>query len=455
MADQEQLHPSGGLTYQQILDRDKVAPPAFMRERRELDLGTDPIPASHYTSPELFRLQVEKMWLKTWQMACREEDIPDPGDFSLYEIVGKSVIVIRGSDGSVRALVNSCLHRGRKLATESGHKRELKCAFHSFTWDIDGNFIKNPMAWDFPQCPLGNFSLPQIQVALWGGFVFVNFDLDAPPLETILGVVPRHFSAWHPEKRIKVAHVGKVVAANWLVVAEAFMEAHHAYTTHPQTQPYISDANSQVDVFCDHVSRHISARGFASPLVENGKFTLHDTITALVTGGRHRTRDTALTVPDGQTAREYAAQLTRERLHDLDGGDYSACSEAELLDSLVYNVFPNLSIWGGFPPTIVYRWRPVGLDYASCLMEIMVLQPVADGAPQPSVAKLRMLGDDEPWAAATELGGTGAVVDQDMANLPHVQTGLEASATGYVHFGNYSEMRLRQTHRTLDDYLER
>jgi hypothetical protein len=63
------------------------------------------------------------------------------------------------------------------------------------------------------------------------------------------------------------------------------------------------------------------------------------------------------------------------------------------------------------------------------------------------------LGLDEPWSQAAELGALSTIFEQDMGNLPYVQEGLHASATGLVHFGRYSEMRIRQLHRLLDRFI--
>ena len=84
-------------------------------------------------------------------MACREEEIPKVGDYQIYEIVGKSLIVTRTAPGEIRAFYNSCLHRGRKLVTVPGSKSEFRCPYHGFAWNCDGTFKENPIPWDFPQ----------------------------------------------------------------------------------------------------------------------------------------------------------------------------------------------------------------------------------------------------------------------------------------------------------------
>src|ERR1019366_8665982 len=97
-----------------------------------------------------------------------------------------TVIVTRQPDGSLKAFQNVCLHRGRKLVTAGGCKQQFRCPYHGFTWNTDGSFKENPFGWDFPQIDPNNFSLPEIRLETWGGFVFISFDKDVRPLLELL-----------------------------------------------------------------------------------------------------------------------------------------------------------------------------------------------------------------------------------------------------------------------------
>jgi hypothetical protein len=161
-------------------------------------------------------------------------------------------------------------------------------------------------------------------------------------------------------------------------------------------------------------------------------------------------------VPDGKTARQALGDAMRETSKSMFGDDYSNVSEAELLDALVYNVFPNFAPWGGFMPNIVYRWRPWP-DQDHCLMEVRVIARVPaeqrkDGK-IPAGVPFHLLGEDETWADAPELGVLGGVVDQDMENMELCHEGLKASKNQLVEFGDYQEIRIRHFHQTLDHYL--
>ncbi len=82
----------------------------------------DRVPKERYFDPDFYRLETEQLWPRVWQMACRLEEIPEPGDFAEYEILDQSVVVIRTEDYGVRAFENACRHRGVRVAQGRGSR---------------------------------------------------------------------------------------------------------------------------------------------------------------------------------------------------------------------------------------------------------------------------------------------------------------------------------------------
>ncbi len=445
--------PDSRPNYKEILRTDAKPAPQFLLEDHVPDIGTDPVPATNYTCPQFFQREIEKVWLRCWQMACREEEIPNVGDYLVYEVVGKTLLIVRSAPDEIKALYNVCLHRGRKLATHDGRRNFFRCQFHGWEWNVDGSFKHNPWAWDFPQLTPEQLRLPEAKVGCWGGFVFVSFDLKAPPLERVLAPIPEHFKGYALENTYIAVHVAKKYPCNWKAAAEAFMESHHSIATHPQLLPYLGDANSGYDVFTDYTSRQMTAMGIPSPFIDGSTLTQTQIMRAMLsTSGRLNGQD-GDAVPPGMTARAFAAAERREVLAAEDGHDYSKCSDAEMIDPILYNVFPNMSFWAGYSPNIVYRWRPDGVD--SSIMDVYVLKRIPKNQPRPSPVPTHWLRDDEPFASAAELGALGGVFDQDMANLPYVQEGLKAMGKEIpVHLAKYTEMRIRQLHKTLQKLVE-
>jgi hypothetical protein len=113
---------SPGESVHDVLAKDRVPPRTHYLEPSYVFLGDEDIPIERYLSREWHDLEVRKVWKKTWQVACREEDIPNPGDYIVYDIVDDSVLVARMPDGSIKAYINACLHRGTELCVGQGQR---------------------------------------------------------------------------------------------------------------------------------------------------------------------------------------------------------------------------------------------------------------------------------------------------------------------------------------------
>lgn len=445
---------SPGRSFDDIMSESKVETPAFLREETYEYRGSEPLDPKRYTDATFFQQECEKMWPNVWQFAAREEELPEPGDYVVYENVGRSYLLIRQDDRSIRAFHNVCLHRGRKLKTESGHAAQIVCPFHGFSWNLNGSLAHIPCRWDFDHLRDPEMTLPEVRVGLWKGYVFIRENPDGPDLEAYLAPLPEHFARWPHEDSVTSIWVAKVVPANWKATAEAFMEAWHSLTTHPQILGFLGDENTQYSIYGDHVNRATSASAVASPHVgavseqdiANG-FASYNFLEGGVEGAV-----TSVALEPGATARQTLAAQARKAFAEMTGHDFSQASDSELLDAIVYNVFPNFSPWGGFMPNIVYRWRPWP-DQDHTLMEVRFLTRVPAGAERPRSVPMRLLRPDQPWASVKELGSIGEIFDQDMQNLPHVQAGMKASKNGKLQLGNYQEIRIRQFHQTLDKYL--
>jgi len=156
--------PHGARVVQELLDAESRPVPATLRATADDDLGTGGVARSRYTSRAVHDLEVEKVWARLWQMACRQEQIPEVGDSVVYDVAGFSLIVVRSAPDEIRAFHNSCLHRGTRLRTQPGPVTELRCPFHGFTWNLDGTFAGMPCPWDFPHVDPDTFCLPEARV---------------------------------------------------------------------------------------------------------------------------------------------------------------------------------------------------------------------------------------------------------------------------------------------------
>ncbi|MEZ5498310.1 MAG: aromatic ring-hydroxylating dioxygenase subunit alpha [Steroidobacteraceae bacterium] len=444
-----------GPSYAEYLDADSRDVPAFLYppDAPYEPGGSTHIAPQRYTSQEFFERERVLLWPRVWQMACREEELARPGDVVIYDIVDWSFIITRSEDGQLRGFYNSCPHRGRKLLTSERHVEQIRCGFHGFTWETDGTLRSLPCAWDFPGATPANWRLREVQLATWGGFVFLNMDPRARPLTEYLDVLPQHFARWRLEDCWKAAHVAKRIDCNWKVAQEAFMESFHVIATHPQILEIIADANAQYDLLGKHVNRNMAAFGASSPHLGEDAVEPQRIVSQMLTlmrGGRGSDRQ----VERMSDARRTLAQINRKAFQRAYDCDFENATDAELLDAIVYNVFPNFSPWGGFAPNIIYRWRPDGARVDSCLMEVMLLKRLPRSGGRPAPAPVHWLSEAESWSSASELPVLGAVIDQDMLNMPEVQKGLRGAPERELRLALYQESRIRHFHSTLDLYLQ-
>lgn len=440
---------------QDIIAKDSNEAPDIMRaEAPALGLGTEDISTDRYTSKAWHDREVEKVWRKTWQLACRVEELKTVGRHIIYEIVHDSLIVVRTSENEIKAYVNACLHRGTQLRKAGGTVKQFRCPFHGWTWDLDGKLTEIPAEWDFAHVDQKKACLPEAKVGIWGGFVFINLDPDCEPLESYLEILPEHFKAFALEDRYKAVHVAKIMPCNWKLALEAFNETYHVHYVHPQVLSYNDDENTQYDVWpgIRHVSRMISLQGISSPSLPDippEKTIAHIRRDAPFFDGK------PINLTDGVSARTALANRARHKLSRSTGRDMSNLSDTEAVDLIEYLLFPNMMPWGGYSLPLCYRFRPHGDDHERCIMEIMFLFSKSPDGTHPEPAKIHWLGEDEPWSNATELGSAAMLVDQDTDNLKRIQRGLRATKKPGVTLSRYQESRIRHFNQTLDEYMSK
>lgn len=441
-------------TVQEMLESDHVAPPDVLRNASEVDLGHDPIPAERYTCQAFADQERAKVFGQAWQMACREEDLTDPGDVYVYDGPAGSVVLARQPGGEIRAFVNVCLHRGRRLCDKADHLVHFRCPFHGFSWNLDGTSRKITNAWDFAHVNQDEFSLPEVAVARWGGFVFINPADDPEPITDFLEGLDEDFKTrgWDLGERRKAVYVRKHYPANWKVALEAFIESFHVVATHPSAMAYIGDAHTQYDVWPNrrHVTRMIAPRGLHSPHV--GPID-DETVYRLGIAPLHPEGVDDLDLPDGLSVRAATAADRRTFLKEKMGIDADIYSDSEMIDTIQYHLFPNLVFWAGLGSFLVYRFLPSGNRPDRCTMDILFLVPESEETPRKIARDPTVVEIGESHHKAPELGGYCDVFDEDMANIGAIQAGLEDFKGIGPTLGAYQENRIRRFHQTLSEYI--
>ena len=174
------------------------------------------------------------IFARAWQYAGRSEDVAQPGSYVTTDAGGVPILVTRDDNGTLRAFVNVCRHRGAVLAEGCGTRSSIQCHYHAWTYGLDGALRSAPRAEREPGFDQGDLSLVPASVDAWGPFLFVNPDPRAQPLAEQLGELPSILARdLDVDGLVFHSRVEFGAQANWKVVAENFLECYHCATAHP------------------------------------------------------------------------------------------------------------------------------------------------------------------------------------------------------------------------------
>ncbi len=233
------------------------------------------VPAWIFNDPELFELEQQKIFSRSWVYMAHESEIPQAGDYVLRYVANNPYIVVRGEDGVVRALLDMCRHRGMRVCrAELGNASHFRCPFHGWTYRNDGSLVGVPAEREafgpgFDKAEWGLRSIPRLEV--FDGMIFGNLDPQAPPLEEWLGEI-----RWYLELVTKRSPAGLevlgppqrwVVNTDWKLALETFLsDSYHTLMTHRSLiELGIAPKDAKYAMYGEQI--HIPGKGHGSMVV--------------------------------------------------------------------------------------------------------------------------------------------------------------------------------------------
>ncbi|MCR3749973.1 aromatic ring-hydroxylating oxygenase subunit alpha [Lentzea californiensis] len=201
------------------------------------------LPGNTYTDPAIFALEQQNIFERMWVCAVRSADLPDPGNFRTVQIGRESVLVTRSRDGSLRAFLNICRHRGAKLCTEENGtvKRNFQCPYHAWTYGLDGKLVAAPNLTSMPDVDRVEYGLKTVHLREWLGYAWISLaDEPASFEETVQQDVRERLGNLDAIGNYQVSElelgrrITYDVKANWKLIIENFMECYHCATIHPE-----------------------------------------------------------------------------------------------------------------------------------------------------------------------------------------------------------------------------
>ncbi len=195
------------------------------------------LPPQAYCDPALFKLERERIFARSWIPVCHVSQIPEQGNYFARNLVGESVMAMRGRDGVIRVMSNVCRHRNTTVASGSGSCKgnRISCPYHGWTYGLDGKLLAAPFMDQVENFERRDIQLPVFRSEIWHGFVFVNFDEQAPSLMAQVEGLEPDVAPYRFEDMEVVELRRRVMPWNWKISLENFSEAYHQPWVHPDT----------------------------------------------------------------------------------------------------------------------------------------------------------------------------------------------------------------------------
>lgn len=358
------------------------------------------ISGKRYTDKDFFDLEFEKIFLKSWLMVFRENEIPNPGDFKIFDKLQRDILIVRQNDYSIKAFYNTCSHRGAPVVREKkGSTKLLKCQYHSWAYELDGSLLRVPDERDFLELDLSCRGLKNVHCDTWDGWIYVSLSKEDPgSLIDFLDPVASEMKCFNSSELITIWQNSTIVKANWKTCLDAFMEVYHSPTIHKETVNILLDGN-----------------GMAAGLLKNG----------------------------------HSRMVTPKRIN-LDGGMLGAegqdfvpfidtCDSIHAETNVAYAIFPNFITPTDTSGYVAILFWPRSLRETE--IEYLQLGP-------------KWKGNEKPQYWVDQENSFYSIMEEDFKNLEPMQKSHDSGVFESMPL-NYQERRIYYYHQTVDDWVGR
>ncbi len=424
------------------------------------------IPTERYHSREYQERERQRLWMRVWQIAGREAELPDAGDWLVYRIFDQSFIVVRGNDGALRGFVNSCRHRGNALCEDRGHTARFLCPYHHWSFGLDGRLLAVPRP-DFDGT-VEEFVGPKEELGLWpvpvesfAGFIFLNPDPTARPLRDFLGDAAPLLRAYRLEEMVPVdLNVTEAIQCNWKVVMDAFHEGYHVRGVHPELVSIMDMGKERFTRLGPHGATTVpfgqSQAGVSAPeselqTIRAIPFANFPALATLMPRFEERVatyhgKDDTPEFPPGVTARGILQNVTRE-MWTAKGLDVSDLTDNQMNDYQFWALFPNVFMQlGPGDATVIIAKPDAEGDPNRCAWHVCAYRwlPVEQRATQLTATVKVPAGEHFAYFLALE---------QDYRQMERQQHGLRNTGLKYMTLTR-QEPRVAHFHTVLDDWID-
>jgi phenylpropionate dioxygenase-like ring-hydroxylating dioxygenase large terminal subunit len=418
------------------------------------DIGRERVSGQRFYSPQVMQQEWPLLWRRVWNMGPRLEELRNPGDYVVHSLGRESFLFCRDKQGVLRGFYNVCQHRGNRLVAERscGDAAFFRCAFHGWSWNLDGSIKGIPERKDFPQILDGSMDddlgLTPVRIDEWGGWLWFHLDDNAAPLQDFLGVIPEHLAPWRLEDMQLYEYKTFLWDCNWKTAVDAFNESYHFRTLHPQMVYWAND-RAKLELLGEH-SRMINEYGTTSTPYRSATEVFPELKMWMSHYGMDP--DTYEGAPaDVRLAKQAFSRQVQDSVPHL---PYADLTDEQLSDVYHYFIFPGFAMNVFAEGINGFRYRPHETDPNKMYYDLIMLVhlPPDHGLPpcehkfydQP--VTYADIADNPVGSLVTD------VLQQDADNVASVQAGLQSEGFRGAVLGD-QEIRLRHFHNTWDAYM--
>jgi phenylpropionate dioxygenase-like ring-hydroxylating dioxygenase large terminal subunit len=430
-----------------------------------------------YISEAYARAERDKLWRKVWLQVDRVEEVPNVGDYITYEILDDSILIVRAAEGEIRAYHNVCAHRGRRLVDTpknarnargralpvlDGGKEQLTCRYHGWRYNLDGENTRVVHKEDWQGALTSEcIGLSKVNVDTWGGWIWINLDPKCEPLRQYLEPAATMLDPFQLQNMRYRWRKWGIFDCNWKVALEAFCEAYHVQTTHPEFNkfgeyrswsraqgrhsnigydaPKGMDENQQAKNRVGTGDARISTAELYTYTWEKANT---NTTQTLVNAALRLKDELPEGTPASQVLQHWLASARRD--DEARGVVWPTVDPAHVGKSgTAWQIFPNFQIGHAVQNMLCYSARPYGYDPDKCIFEAAVYELFPKGQ-EPRTEWVYSEPTEEAWCY---------VLSQDFSNMAAVQQGMKSLGFSGTKPNPYMERSVANLHRNLAKYM--
>lgn len=222
------------------------------------------LPASFYFDPEVFEADLRQVFSRTWQVVGHRDQLQNPGDYFTCELAGEPLLLVRGARGELRGFYNVCRHRAGPPAVDCGSRKLFRCAYHGWTYDLNGALINAPEFEGAQDFRAEDFALRSVCAEEWSNLIFVNLHPQTQPLVQSLGDLPQQAARFGFEHMKLLERRTYDMKCNWKTYVDNYLEGYHLPSVHPGLNRELDYNAYVVEPHAGYVRQYSPIRGAQS-----------------------------------------------------------------------------------------------------------------------------------------------------------------------------------------------